>query len=119
MSIALILSVKVFSLTMSIADDVDHCNAAVFCGRALTDRSIMTPELHVYLTSHFPLRDKRSRRYVALQLEYYTAFLDIPIHQELLREATLIWEYSRAYLPRWNATMPAPAVYVRCACSRS
>ncbi len=79
----------------------------------LTHRTIRTPNVHVYLNSEYPLQPLRSRRYVAFQVEYYTFMLNHPVHQQLLRSSTLIWEYSRAFLPRWQSNMTTPAVFVR------
>ncbi len=77
-------------------------------------RAVVKPVLSVYVNPKMPDPPKRCRRYVAFQLEYYKALIDLPIHHDFLRNSVLIWEYARPFLDRWRSSMPVEAVYVSC-----
>lgn len=69
----------------------------------------------VYVHSTYPSADRKSRRYVAFQLEYYPTVFQTAHTREFLDNAALIWEYSRRHMSKglpYNTSTPVRYVRV-------
>ncbi len=56
----------------------------------------------MYLHAGQPAAAIRSRRYVALQLEYYAKLFESDVTRQFMQDSLVPWEYARQSVQRWR-----------------
>jgi hypothetical protein len=71
------------------------------------------PMLHVYLHNSESKGNRRSRRYVPVQLEYYQSLLRAKRTVDWIAGGVVVWEYSLSNVMQWTSLGPFTVRHVR------